>query len=179
VWPVAVISLVEKMITVRLIREEDIPGFREVLDFVARERRYPALVEAPPLESVKGFVGGIIKAGHAQFVALDEGKTVGWCDILPGEAAAGTAHVGRLGTGVHPAYRGQGLGQRLLEAAIARARERGLEKIELTVYSSNLAAIALYRKVGFVDEGCKMRGRVLDGIHDDILLMALDLRKPA
>jgi ribosomal protein S18 acetylase RimI-like enzyme len=166
------------MITVRLICEEDIPGFREVLDIVARERRYLALVEAPLLESVKGFVGGVIKAGHAQFVALDEGRVVGWCDVLPGEAAAGTAHIGRLGTGVLPDYRGQGIGRRLLEAAIARARERGLEKIELTVYSSNHRAIGLYRKAGFVEEGRRIRGRFLDGIYDDVLLMALEL-KPA
>ena len=164
------------MITVRPIREEDIPGFREVLDTVARERRYLA-VEAPPLESVKGFVGGVIKAGHAQFVALVEGGIVGWCDVLPGEAAAGTAHIGRLGMGVLLAYRGQGLGRRLMEATIARVRERGLEKIELTVYSSNHRAIALYRRQGFVEEGRRIRGRFLDGIYDDVLLMALDLRK--
>ena len=147
-----------------------------MLDSVARERRYLALVEAPPLESAKAFVGAVIKAGHAQFVAVDEARIVGWCDALPGDAAAGTAHIGRLGTGVHRDYRRQGIGRRLLEATIAKSRERGLEKIELTVYASNVPAISLYQKLGFVEEGRKKRGRFLDGFYDDVLLMALDLR---
>ena len=65
----------------------------------------------------------------------------------------GTAHVGHLGMGVLRTRRGQGIGRRLADATITRARELGLEKIELSVYASNGAAITLYRSLGFVDEG--------------------------
>ena len=54
----------------------------------------------------------------------------------------------------------------------------GLEKIELSVYCSNVAAINLYRNLGFEEEGRKKRGRLVDGSYDDVLLMALDLREP-
>jgi ribosomal protein S18 acetylase RimI-like enzyme len=80
--------------------------------------------------------------------------------------------------GVLRAYRGKGIGRRLVEATIAKARELGLEKIELNVYSSNDAAIALYRSLKFVDEGRKVRGRLMDGIYDDVIIMGLDLRMP-
>jgi ribosomal protein S18 acetylase RimI-like enzyme len=163
------------MTTIRAIAKEDIPAFREVLDSVARERKYLAMLEAPPLDAAQAFIMGIIKAGHAQFVAETDGKIVGWCDAVPG--AAGTAHIANLGMGVHRDFRGRGIGRRLLETTIARVRDQGLEKIELQVYASNAAAIALYRKFGFVDEGCRKRGRLVDGVFEDVLLMALDLKK--
>jgi ribosomal protein S18 acetylase RimI-like enzyme len=45
------------------------------------------------------------------------------------------------------------VGSALLEAAIERARSDGLHKLALDVFPHNTAAIALYRKFGFVEEG--------------------------
>ena len=83
--------------------------------------------------------------------------------------------MGNLGMGVLPSHRGQGIGRRLLEATIEGASKSGLEKIELSVYARNTAAINLYRKLSFEEEGIKKRGRLADGIYDDVLLMALHL----
>lgn len=62
-------------------------------------------------------------------------------------------HITLLAT--HPAYRHQGLGQAMLWALIALARQRGLEWVTLEVRVSNRAAIALYRKFGFQEVGCR------------------------
>jgi len=48
----------------------------------------------------------------------------------------------------------------------------------LGVFSSNEPAIALYRSLGFQEEGRKKRGRFVDGIYDDVILMALELKRP-
>ena len=54
---------------------------------------------------------------------------------------------------VHPRYTGQGLGIRLVEAAIAQARQAiGLEQIVLRVTASSESAIRLYERAGF--QGC-------------------------
>lgn len=45
--------------------------------------------------------------------------------------------------------RGSGLGRALMDAAIARARERGARRMELDVNEANPAAVALYESVGF------------------------------
>ena len=45
--------------------------------------------------------------------------------------------------------RGTGLGRALLEAALARARERGCARVELDVNEKNEPALALYRSAGF------------------------------
>jgi ribosomal protein S18 acetylase RimI-like enzyme len=163
------------MIDIRQISVADAPLFREALDAVCRERKYLAAMEAPSLDRATTFVEANVKAGFPQFVAEADGKIVGWCDAIPGDMDSGTEHIGRLGMGVLKDYRGRGIGRRLLEATIERARSMGLEKIELSVYSSNTAAIDLYRKFGFQDEGLKRRGRWVDGLYDDVLLMALFL----
>ena len=80
--------------------------------------------------------------------------------------------------GVVMGYRGRGVGQRLVEATLHKAREIGLETIELSVYAANDSAIALYQKLGFEEEGRKKRGRLMDGHYDDVILMALDLKLP-
>ncbi len=166
------------MTLIRLIRASDVRSFRDALDSVCRERRSLAMLEAPPLEDVQKFVGSNIQRDLPQFVAIEGDEVVGWCDALPGDAESGTAHIGRLGMGVRTEYRGRRIGRRLVEATIDKAKAIGLEKIELSVYASNHPAIALYQKLGFEEEGRKKRGRLVDGIYDDVVLMALDLKKP-
>jgi ribosomal protein S18 acetylase RimI-like enzyme len=145
------------------------------LDAVARERRYLMMTEAPPLERLQKFVADVVKRDLPQFVAVKGENIVGWCDALPGNASYGTGHVGYLGMGLLPEYRGKGIGSQLVEATIRKARELSFEKIELSVYASNVPAISLYRKLGFVEEGRKKRSRLLDGVYDDVILMAFEL----
>jgi RimJ/RimL family protein N-acetyltransferase len=61
-----------------------------------------------------------------------------------------TEHRALLGMGVHRDHRRQGLGLRLIHAAIGWARTcTQLEHIDLEVLSANAPAIALYEKAGF------------------------------
>jgi len=60
-----------------------------------------------------------------------------------------------------------------LAAALAKAKEVGLIRVDLTVYAGNTTAIALYRKCGFVEEGRIVKGRFLDGQFDDVIQMGL------
>ncbi|MBE0550567.1 MAG: GNAT family N-acetyltransferase [Rubrivivax sp.] len=149
-----------------------VPAFRGALDTVAKEKRYLAMVEAPPIEKMESFVGSNISKNIAQFVALDGDRVVGWADIIPAWAH-GVSHRGSLGMGVIPGYRGQGIGRQLLEACINKSWVNGLTRIELEVRADNLAAIRLYKALGFVHEGVKPRGMRIDGMYYDTLQMGL------
>jgi len=50
---------------------------------------------------------------------------------------------------VHADCRGKGLGQKMMEKLINRARERGVPSLELSSRTERAAAIRLYEKVGF------------------------------
>jgi ribosomal protein S18 acetylase RimI-like enzyme len=107
-----------------------------------------------------------------RLIAIDGSKIVGWCQIKSGRWE-GYTHMGWLQMGVHKDYRGKGIGTALLGQALEEARSLGLERVELGVYASNLAAIRLYEKYKFQREGRKKRARKLDGVYDDIIDMAL------
>lgn len=69
-------------------------------------------------------------------------------------------------------YRGTGLGSRMMRAAEADALSRGARRMELEVFAKNTRAIALYERLGYMEEGRK-RSAVDDGDgYDDIVFMA-------
>lgn len=147
------------------------PSFHKALAAVAAEKIYIETVEVPELESVEKFQGKLIAVNAPVYYAIKDGQVVGWCDISIKDNPR-MKHRGGLGMGLVDGYRGQGLGTQLLEAALKHAKEIGLEKVELAVYASNPAAIALYRKLGFFEEGCIKNYRKLDGQVFDALMMA-------
>ena len=156
------------------ISEEHIKGFHACLDAVAREGRYLSRIEAPPLEAVEKFVRDNIARDVAQLVALDNGAVVGCCDVIP-SGIDSFKHGGRLGMGVAKKYRGQGIGERLARETIMKVKANGLERIELSVFASNMAARKLYEKLGFIVEGTKKRAVKFDGRYDDVIEMAMFL----
>jgi ribosomal protein S18 acetylase RimI-like enzyme len=159
-------------ITIQRATVEMADGFWQVIDTVARERRYLLFLQAPPIESTRRFVAQVIEKEWSQFFALHEGRVVGWCDILRNERE-GMRHSGHLGMGILPEYRGMKIGTRLISETIADATGKGLTRIDLEVFASNTRAMALYHKMGFVEEGRKRRARFLDGEYDDNVVMAL------
>lgn len=71
----------------------------------------------------------------------------------------------------HPDYRRQGLGRRLLEFMIERARSAGASEITLEVRAGNHAAQAMYRAMGFATVG--VRKRYYHDNGEDALVMTL------
>lgn len=145
----------------------------EGLDLVARERKYLILLEAPPYESSVEFFNTMMGEKGIMLNALDGERVVGWCDVRRVDAEI-SKHCGILGMGIVEGYRGRGLGERLLTQTLDSIRQSGLgiERVELTVWGSNVRAMGLYEKVGFVHEGRKVRARKIDGATDDVVLMA-------
>ena len=78
-----------------------------------------------------------------------------------------------LGMSVHDAHAGKGVGSALLAAAIDLA-ENWLQysRMELTVFTDNVAALALYKKFGFEIEGTLRRYAFRDGEFVDTHTMA-------
>jgi RimJ/RimL family protein N-acetyltransferase len=158
-------------IEIRQIREEDIGSFHAAIDVVAREAKYLALLEAPPLERATAFVRRNIENGCPQLVAVTDCEVVGWCNVPPA-AREVMAHVGDLFMGLLPPWRGQGLGERLLRESLVAADAFGYLRVELGVFASNTAAVSLYRKAGFVEEGIKRRAILIKGVFHDEIIMA-------
>jgi ribosomal-protein-alanine N-acetyltransferase len=77
---------------------------------------------------------------------------------------------------VHPDFRGQGIGRRLLQDGLHSARSRGAHMATLEVRPSNHAAIELYQDFGFVVVG-RRAGYYRDSGEDALLMTLPRLRK--
>jgi ribosomal protein S18 acetylase RimI-like enzyme len=169
-WPAAATSTAASIEIVPIGRQH-IAGFHAAIDSVAKERRYLAMLEAPAFARTRRFVLNSLKDGAVHVVAVTDDGVVGWCDLRP-KTAPTLRHTAVLGMGVVTAYRGRGIGSRMLATTLELALERGIRRSELIVRTDNAAAIALYRRFGFVEEGtCRNYMRV-DGVDYDALLMA-------
>ena len=86
-------------------------------------------------------------------------------------------HSGEFGISVSKKYWGMGIGSHMLSVLIAWAQQTGIvRKINLRVRSDNDRAIAVYKKLGFVQEGVITREFMIDGeFYDNIWFgLALD-----
>lgn len=154
------------------IKEEHIQGFWSAIDSVAREKKYLAFLEGPPIESTRNFVLDQINNNWPQLVALNDGQVIGWCDISPLDRPV-FDHIGSLGIGIIADYRGMGIGRALMKAALQQAQQKGLTRIELTVRESNQVAISLYEEFGFTIEGIHQKGVCINGVYENHVFMAL------
>jgi RimJ/RimL family protein N-acetyltransferase len=97
------------------------------------------------------------------------------------DAVVGCLHVeqssfgyGEIGMMVARDWRGQGVGSALVAAAIEWGREHRLHKLTLSVFPHNEAAIALYRRFNFEEEGYRPKQmRRSDGELWDLIEMGL------
>jgi diaminopimelate decarboxylase len=99
-----------------------------------------------------------------------EGDVVGFLSATREEHPV-TSHVATIGLGVGKDWRGRGVGTALVAESFKWARAVGVEKILLSVYPSNLPAVALYRKFGFVEEGRMTGQSKKEGGYEDEILM--------
>jgi len=89
-------------------------------------------------------------------------------------------HSAALGISVDDKHRGEGVGKALLTALIDAADNwLGISRIELTVFTDNEPAIALYRKAGFEMEGTHRAYALRDGVLADVFAMARIRSTPA
>jgi [ribosomal protein S18]-alanine N-acetyltransferase len=95
--------------------------------------------------------------------------------FLLGRVVADEAEL--LTLAVTPTNRRKGIGGRLVGRFLSEARSRGARHAFLEVSAENLAAIMLYRAIGFVDSG-RRKGyfRAANGQSSDALVLSFNLQ---
>jgi RimJ/RimL family protein N-acetyltransferase len=153
---------------VRPAQAGDARAMAELMAAVAQER--DGIATEPPVdieERAVRFAGSVAESG----VAVAGGRIVGTLHV-----SVSRHGFGELGMLVERDWRGHGVGSALLQAAIGWARGRGLHKLCLEVFPHNTAAIGLYRKFGFAEEGRRVKQyRRASGELWDSIVMGLAL----
>lgn len=134
--------------------------------------------DAPPrLESLMHRLRGLDPKQSLYLVAQCAGEELlcAWLE-LHRLAPERLKHVAVLTLAVARAYRRQGIASRLLRESYRWARRVGVEKITLNVRAGNRAAIALYAREGFIQEGCERAHIRLAQGYEDNWIMAKFLK---
>jgi L-amino acid N-acyltransferase YncA len=108
---------------------------------------------------------------HPVIVAEVNGTVVGWASLNRFNSRSAYDHVADFSVYVERAWRGRGVGGRLLERLIATAREIGFHKMVLSALARNAAGVGLYTKAGFDRVGIYREMGQLDGEWVDVVIM--------
>ena len=159
-------DVAEAAFHVRPARDEDRLPIAVVFAAVAEER--DGIATEPPVDVESRAASWTL---DGTFVAVVSGEIVGLLHLEPSRHG-----FGEVGMAVTREWRGRAVGSALMVAGIEWARQRGLHKLSLSVWPHNAAAIALYRKYGFVEEGRRVKqyrranGELWDTVEMGLLL---------
>ncbi|MDX1945465.1 MAG: N-acetyltransferase [Pirellulaceae bacterium] len=143
------------MIRIRPFQPADLPALKQIT-----VEAFDGVSIDQGIEQVHGLVNGHDwrwrKARHLDddaardpagiFVAEHDGVPVGYITTWQ-DRAAGIGHIPNLA--IAAAYRGQGLGRRLIEHALAHFRQGGLPCAKIETLAQNAIGNHLYRDLGF------------------------------
>ena len=143
--------------------------YRIAADLDTFEERSPAAPAPLTLEAFREREGRA--SGAATFVITVDGTVAGRCTLFGEDPLARHAEVG---IALLPEARGRGVGTAALRQLIEFGfRRRNVRRLHLIVIESNRAAIATYRKLGFVEEGRRREHCWVRGRYEDEVIMGL------
>jgi RimJ/RimL family protein N-acetyltransferase len=152
-----------RRVTIRSAQISDAEGVLEQIKSVLAERKYTATTIDDDMsdftvDKEKEWINKHIEQpGQLFIVAEVDSRIVGAADFCNGNRKR-TQHVGVLGITVIKEFRGLGVGKALMESLLNWASDNLLiEKVSLEVFGINKPAIGLYSKLGFIEEGRKIK----------------------
>ena len=134
-------------------------------------------VDTDPVVRARRVRRAIAAPDDLVIVAESGGAVVGEASFRAGNARR-IAHRGLLGVSVSRPWRSRGVGRALVSGIVEWCRARpAIERVCLWVFADNAPALALYRSLGFVEEGRRVGEiRLEPGRYTDDLVMALRVK---
>lgn len=108
---------------------------------------------------------------HPVIVVEADRQVVGWASLNSFNARPAYDHVADISVYVERAWRGRGVGRRLLGRLDELARAIGYHKLVLAAFPFNEAGMGLYRRMGFAPVGIYREQGLLDGRWVDVVVM--------
>ena len=122
-----------------------------------------AIQRTNPIEQVEN---NLRTEGNYTFGAFDQNKLVGMVTLIQESSLKLKHRANIFAMYVSPVTRGQGVGKALVTEAINKAKTiEGIEKLNLSVVSSNEAAKNLYKRLGFKVFGVEEKALKVEGTY--------------
>lgn len=114
---------------------------------------------------------------HPRIVFREGERVAGWGALSRVSARACYAGVAEVSVYVGDAFRGRGVGSRLLAALVQRSEADGIWTLQASIFPENEASARLHRRHGFRVVGRRERIAQQNGVWRDTLL--LERRSPS
>jgi putative acetyltransferase len=141
-------------IDVRPVRARDVPAVIDLITNTLAEFGLEFGKGATTDDELRELPESYARQGAAFWIAERAGELLGTCGVVP--LAPDTFELRKMY--LHPGARGAGIGRRLLDVAVAWARERGATRMTLDTVEEMTRAIAFYEAHGFVRDDAQIRG---------------------
>jgi L-amino acid N-acyltransferase YncA len=151
--------------------EADLPAIVEIYNATVPTRMVTAELQPTTVEARLPWFREHSSERYPFWVAESEGRVIGWLDFkrfLPRCAYRGTAEITVY---VDKEFRRRGVGQRLLEQAIARAPALGITALVGLIFAHNEPSLKLFQRLGFERWGFFPGIAQLDGVERDLVVM--------
>lgn len=151
--------------------EADLRAIVEIYNATIPTRIVTAEIEPTTVEARLPWFREHSSEHYPFWVAESEGRVIGWLDFkrfLPRRAYRGTAQISVY---VDEEFRRHGVGQRLLEQAIARAPSLGITALVGFIFGHNVPSLKLFQRLGFERWGFFPGVAQLDGVERDLVVM--------
>ena len=151
--------------------EVDLPAIIQIYNSTVPTRMVTAELEPTTVEARLPWFREHSPEQYPFWVAESDGRVIGWLDFkrfLPRCAYRGTAEISVY---VDENFRGRGVGQRLLQHAIARAPSLGIRALVGLIFGHNERSLKLFERLGFERWAFLPGVAQLDGVHRDLVML--------
>jgi L-amino acid N-acyltransferase YncA/predicted O-methyltransferase YrrM len=158
--------------------EADLSAIIEIYNATVPTRMVTAELEPTTVEARLPWFREHSPHEYPFWVAEQEGRVIGWLDFkkfLPRCAYRGTAEISVY---VDEQFRRRGVGQRLLEEAIARAPSLGITALVGLIFGHNEPSLKLFQRFGFERWGFFPGVAQLDGVKRHLVVVGLHCPAP-
>ncbi len=119
----------------------------------------------------------LTKEHVSTFGAFESNEIIGLCVVVYNPRSK-MKHLATLHSMyVRKEHRGKGIGKRMIEFAEKSSRNKGVQRMNLSVVSSNVNAIGLYKKLGFKEYGEEPETIKVEGKYYSLTLMTKTLKE--
>jgi len=144
--------------TFRTITRADWPHIRHILQAIVASEEALSLPHDAPEQAWQDYLFG--DETYEVWGLEEDGEILGCYHLHPNQGGLGS-HIANGGYVVSPDARGKGIGRRLGEHSIMRAKELGYRAIQYNfVISTNVIAVNLWKSLGF-----EIIGTIPKGYH--------------
>jgi len=166
-------------LAIREAKSEDAPHTVDYLEHIAGETPYLAFGPGEWNRSVadeEKLIKDYLDSSNQIFLMAEIDSQVVGCLTFRAIDRPRIRHTGTLGLSVAKKYWGLGIGAYLVESLFEWAKMTGIvRKINLRVRTDNARAVALFKRLGFIEEGLISREVFTSGRFYDCISMGMQI----